>query len=102
MATTASGRPAVAPSLFETASTWQQTTLGASKRQIPDIAYDASTVTGAEIIIGGQRYSVGGTSLASPIFVGVFARAQTVCQQYDRLPGQLHVPRLPEQPGRAA
>jgi subtilase family serine protease len=64
-------------SVFEAAPAWQTTTLGATARQLPDIAFDASSVTGAIIYIGGQRYGVGGTSLASPIFVGVFARAQT-------------------------
>ena len=64
-------------SLFEPAPTWQQTVLNATTRSVPDIAYDASSATGAVIFIGGQRYSVGGTSLASPIFVGVFARVQT-------------------------
>jgi subtilase family serine protease len=64
-------------SLFEAAPAWQQTALGATTRSVPDVAYDASSVTGAQIFIGGQRYSVGGTSLASPIFVGVFARIQT-------------------------
>ncbi|GGY26619.1 sedolisin-B [Rhodanobacter panaciterrae] len=64
-------------SLFEAAPAWQATALGATARQVPDIAFDASSVTGALIYIGGQKYGVGGTSLASPIFVGVFARAQT-------------------------
>ncbi|HET6554737.1 MAG TPA: S53 family peptidase, partial [Dyella sp.] len=64
-------------SLFEAAPTWQATALGATARQLPDIAFDASSVTGAVIYINGQRYGIGGTSLASPIFVGVFARAQT-------------------------
>ncbi|PXV55325.1 xanthomonalisin [Dyella jiangningensis] len=64
-------------SLFETAPAWQAQQLGASVRQVPDIAFDASSYTGAQIFIGGQRYTVGGTSLASPIFVGVFARVQT-------------------------
>lgn len=64
-------------SLFEAAPAWQVATLGATTRQLPDIAFDASSVTGAVIYINGKRYSVGGTSLASPIFVGVFARAQT-------------------------
>jgi len=64
-------------SLFESAPTWQQTALGATTRSVPDVAYDASSVTGAQIFIDGQRYTVGGTSLASPIFVGVFARIQT-------------------------
>ena len=64
-------------SLFEAAPAWQATALGATARQLPDIAFDASSITGAVIYISGQRYGVGGTSLASPIFVGVFARAQT-------------------------
>ncbi len=64
-------------SAFEAAPAWQVSALGATARQEPDVAFDASSVTGAIIYIGGQKYSVGGTSLASPIFVGVFARAQT-------------------------
>ncbi|MHA6206244.1 protease pro-enzyme activation domain-containing protein [Dyella soli] len=64
-------------SLFEAAPAWQASALGATARQVPDIAFDASSVTGAVIYIGGQKYGVGGTSLASPIFVGTFARAQT-------------------------
>lgn len=64
-------------SLFESAPAWQASLLGATARQVPDIAFDASSYSGAQIFIGGQRYSVGGTSLASPIFVGVFARVQT-------------------------
>lgn len=64
-------------SAFETAPAWQVTTLGATARQLPDIAFDASSYTGAIIYVGGQKNGVGGTSLASPIFVGVFARAQT-------------------------
>ncbi|ULU26395.1 protease pro-enzyme activation domain-containing protein [Dyella terrae] len=64
-------------SLFETAPAWQASGLGATVRQVPDIAFDASSYTGAQIFIDGTRYAVGGTSLASPIFVGVFARVQT-------------------------
>ena len=64
-------------SAFEAAPAWQVSALRATARQEPDVAFDASSVTGAIIYIGGQKYGVGGTSLASPIFVGVFARAQT-------------------------
>ncbi|WP_266184162.1 protease pro-enzyme activation domain-containing protein [Dyella humicola] len=64
-------------SAFEAAPAWQVTTLNATARQLPDIAFDASSFTGAIIYVGGQKNGVGGTSLASPIFVGVFARAQT-------------------------
>ncbi|WP_430390994.1 protease pro-enzyme activation domain-containing protein [Dyella sp. 20L07] len=63
-------------SLFETAPAWQTTALGSSvtKRQVPDLAFDAAQSTGANIIIQGQSYQIGGTSLASPIFVGIWAR----------------------------
>lgn len=64
-------------SLFETAPAWQASALGATVRQVPDIAFDAASPSGAQIFIGGRRYVVSGTSLASPIFVGVFARVQT-------------------------
>ena len=63
-------------SLYETAPAWQTTALGSSvtKRQVPDLAFDAAQSTGANIIIQGQTYQIGGTSLASPIFVGIWAR----------------------------
>jgi len=76
-------------SLFEAAPTWQVTVLGAAVRQVPDIAFDASSYTGAQIFIGGQRYAVGGTSLASPIFVGVFARVQTYANNTIGFPASL-------------
>ncbi|WP_267223605.1 protease pro-enzyme activation domain-containing protein [Dyella silvae] len=63
-------------SLYETAPAWQTTALGSSvtNRQVPDVAFDAAQSTGANIIINGQSYQIGGTSLASPIFVGIWAR----------------------------
>lgn len=63
-------------SLYEAAPSWQTTALGSSvtKRQVPDLAFDAAQSTGANIIIQGQTYQIGGTSLASPIFVGIWAR----------------------------
>lgn len=65
-------------SLFESAPSWQSAApLSATVRQVPDIAFDASGASAAQIFIGGVRYGVSGTSLASPIFVGVFARVQT-------------------------
>jgi xanthomonalisin len=38
------------------------------------VAFDAADATGANIVIQGQTYQIGGTSLASPIFVGIWAR----------------------------
>jgi len=86
-------------SLFESAPAWQQTALGATVRSVPDVAYDASTVTGAQIFIDGQRYTVGGTSLASPIFVGVFARLQTYANNSIGFPASFMYRDFPNNPG---
>ncbi|MGV2290160.1 S53 family peptidase [Trinickia sp. YCB016] len=67
-------------SAYETAPSWQTAALGSSitKRVLPDVAFDAASSTGALIVIDGQaNQQVGGTSLASPIFVGGFARVES-------------------------
>ncbi|MEQ5843580.1 S53 family peptidase [Paraburkholderia acidicola] len=67
-------------SQYETAPSWQTTALGSSvtKRVLPDVAFDAASATGALIVIDGQAgQQVGGTSLASPIFVGGWARVES-------------------------
>ncbi|KAF1005966.1 MAG: Xanthomonalisin [Luteibacter sp.] len=72
-------------SVYEDAPSWQSDALGGSvtQRQVPDIAFDADNASGAQIVLGGStsraangatRVRVGGTSLASPIFVGIWAR----------------------------
>ncbi|HEY9130563.1 MAG TPA: S53 family peptidase [Dyella sp.] len=77
-------------SSFETAPSWQTAALGSSvtKREVPDIAFDAAQSTGAIIYIDGQQYQIGGTSLASPIFVGVWARIQSAHGNAYGLPTQ--------------
>ena len=66
-------------SQFEPAPVWQTQALGPSvtHRMLPDIAFAASVKTGARIIVNGQPQVHGGTSLASPIFVGGFARVES-------------------------
>ncbi|MBB3227931.1 xanthomonalisin [Luteibacter sp. Sphag1AF] len=64
-------------SLYETAPAWQVTALGASKRVGPDLAFDAASSSGAVIVVNGSNEQVGGTSLASPLFVGAFARIES-------------------------
>jgi xanthomonalisin len=64
-------------SLFENAPSWQASALGATKRVGPDVAFDAAGSSGAIIIVNGQQAQYGGTSLASPIFVGVWARIES-------------------------
>ncbi|MCX4161239.1 MULTISPECIES: protease pro-enzyme activation domain-containing protein [Paraburkholderia] len=76
-------------SQYETAPTWQTTALGktVTKRVVPDVAFDAASGTGALIVINGQAgQQVGGTSLASPIFVGGWARVESAHQNSLGLP----------------
>ena len=66
------------PSTVEPIPSWQQG-VGAngssSNRGVPDIAFDASPVTGSLVVVDGQtNQQIGGTSLASPLFVGSWAR----------------------------
>jgi len=66
------------PSTFEPMPSWQVgvgQNAGHTTRGVPDIALDASPDSGALIIVDGQaNQQVGGTSLASPLFVGSWAR----------------------------
>jgi pseudomonalisin len=65
------------PSLYEPTPSWQNGIVSGSYRGVPDIAFDADPYSGAIIIVNGQWAQYGGTSLASPIFVGAWARIQS-------------------------
>lgn len=64
------------PSSFEVSPSWQTAlTYGTFKgMRGPDVAFDANPNTGAIYYLNGSLVQVGGTSLASPIFVGAWAR----------------------------
>ncbi|HET7556470.1 MAG TPA: xanthomonalisin, partial [Rhodanobacteraceae bacterium] len=64
------------PSSFEVSPSWQTAlTYGTFKgMRGPDVAFDANPNTGAIYYNGGRLIQVGGTSLASPLFVGAWAR----------------------------
>ncbi|WP_175950816.1 S53 family peptidase [Burkholderia sp. BCC0405] len=67
-------------SAYESAPSWQTAALGNSvtSRVLPDVAFDAAQTTGAYIVLNGQPNNLyGGTSLASPIFVGGWARVES-------------------------
>lgn len=68
------------PSTFEPMPSWQSgvgQNAGHTTRGVPDIAFDASPVSGALVIVDGQaNQQIGGTSLASPLFVGAWARIE--------------------------
>jgi subtilase family serine protease len=68
------------PSLVETAGSWQAqdaTAASLGQRAVPDIAMDADPDTGANVIVSGAAEEIGGTSLSSPLALGVWARLET-------------------------
>jgi subtilase family serine protease len=80
------------PSLLEMAPAWQNGIAPPSNtvcgelvdvpcgRAVPDIAMDADPNSGANVYVGGQPEGVGGTSLSSPLALGVWARLETVAK----------------------
>jgi pseudomonalisin len=71
-------------SQFEYSPYWESpvqpvgtTPAGYSFRGVPDVAYDAGIETGALLWQAGTEYITGGTSLASPMAAGVWARMQS-------------------------
>jgi subtilase family serine protease len=86
------GQPPIIPPLFEgfyagagggASAVWPlpafQSSLGGTARQVPDISMIADPFTGVEVIYteGGEQLIgvIGGTSLASPTFAGIWALA---------------------------
>ena len=64
------------PSTIEQIPSWQQgvgQNGSSSNRGVPDIAFDADPSTGSLVIVDGATQQIGGTSLASPLFVGAWA-----------------------------
>lgn len=62
---------------FEPIPSWQSKVSalkGRSFRGLPDLAFDADPDSGAQIIVGGQLVTVGGTSLSAPLFSATWAR----------------------------
>ena len=67
-------------STTENAPAWQISSgvIGTStKRNVPDIAFDASPNSGALVMNGSKTTQVGGTSLSAPLFTGFWARIQS-------------------------
>jgi len=62
------------PSTFEPKPSWQNTLVSGTKRGVADITFDADANSGAIIVVDGGYQQWGGTSLASPIFVGFWSR----------------------------
>ncbi len=62
------------PSTFEPKPSWQSAVVPGTMRGVPDVAFDADPNSGSLVIVNGATQQIGGTSLASPIFVGSWAR----------------------------
>lgn len=60
-------------STFEPKPSWQTLYSGAH-RGVADVAFDASPSSGATVIVDGSNEQIGGTSLAAPLFSGLWAR----------------------------
>jgi len=72
------------PSYFEPAPSWQAGdgvigTIGseADLRTVPDVSMDADPNSGANVYVDGTPETVGGTSLASPLSLGVWDRLES-------------------------
>ena len=66
------------PSKYEPQPSWQNgvgQNAGNTHRGLGDIAFDGDPESGAIVIVHGSNEQIGGTSLASPLFVGMWARA---------------------------
>lgn len=66
------------PSTFEPKPSWQNALVSGTKRGVADVAFDASPSSGAKVIVSGATQQIGGTSLAAPIFAGLWARVIAV------------------------
>jgi subtilase family serine protease len=62
-----------APSVLFPAPSWQRPVSGYSMRTVPDVAYYAESAGGAMVFALGRPGLVGGTSLGSPSWAGIFA-----------------------------
>ncbi|WP_429525218.1 S53 family peptidase [Paraburkholderia youngii] len=84
---------------YEAAPSWQTAAFGSSvtRRVLPDVAFDAAQSTGAYIIVNEQetKLPIGGTSLASPIFVGGWARLESAKNNSLSLPTPAFYENLP-------
>lgn len=70
-------------SQFEYSPYWQAIAVPSNAvgdKGVPDIAMDAALETGALVYINQTQYIVGGTSLSSPLSLGVWARLESARQ----------------------
>ncbi len=66
------------PSTFEAKPSYQLLLVPGTKRGVADVAFDADPNSGAKVVVNGALQQWGGTSLAAPIFAGLWARVLAV------------------------
>lgn len=86
-------------SSYETRPSWQNGVVTTSTRGVPDVALAADPNTGAIIIVNGKSTQVGGTSLASPLFVGLYARIESATGNSHGFPNPSLYATIPTTPG---
>lgn len=64
-------------SAYEPRPSYQNGVVTNTRRGVPDVGLAADPNTGAIITVNGKATQVGGTSLASPLFVGLYARIES-------------------------
>lgn len=65
------------PSVYEPMPAWQSAFgVTGSKRGVADVAFDADPNSGSIIYVNGSLAQYGGTSLAAPLFAGLWARVR--------------------------
>ncbi|WP_158885781.1 protease pro-enzyme activation domain-containing protein [Rhodanobacter sp. L36] len=62
------------PSTYQLKPVWQNALVPGTKRGTPDIAMEGDPASGANVTVNGGFQLWGGTSLATPIFVGLWSR----------------------------
>ena len=66
------------PSTFEAKPSYQELLVTGTKRGVADVAFDADPNSGVKVVVNGALQQWGGTSLAAPIFAGLWARVLAV------------------------
>ena len=61
-------------SVFFSRPVWQPITISGSGRLVPDVALDADPQTGVLVILNGEEWQFGGTSLSAPVWAAFCAR----------------------------
>lgn len=87
------------PSTLEYRPAYQDGIVPSQGRGVPDIALDADPNTGSIVIVNGRRQQIGGTSLASPLFVGLYARIESATGNAHDFPVPSFYNVVPSTPG---